>query len=103
MSNAVSPAVGEDDDVEMGPVNVTVDPETLIGFISITIVPDGIYEADEQFSIRIVDAVGAEINPDSDTFTFTIIDQTCERFKVLELVLQISGTYAFCLCSWFTL
>ena len=101
VSDAVSPAVGED--VEIGPVNVTLDPESLIGFVSITTIPDGIYEADEQFTVRIVDAVGAEINPDSDTFTFTIIDQSCERFKVLELVLQISGSYAFSLCGWLTL
>ena len=72
--------VGED--VEVGVGRVTLDRATLSASVPIIPLFDIIYEADQEFfTVRIVDVVGGQIDPDTSTATVAVIDETCEYIQ----------------------
>ncbi|CAI8020186.1 hypothetical protein GBAR_LOCUS12072 [Geodia barretti] len=67
--------VGEDVGVEAR--SVTLDRETLSAVVPIFPLFDSLYEAEREFfTVRIVDVVGGVIDPERDTATVAVIDNT---------------------------
>ena len=66
-----------------GPMNVTLDPLSLTAFIPISVLFDDRFEADREFfTVRIVDVVGGQIDPETSTVNVTIFDETCEYLNL---------------------
>ena len=59
--------------------SVRLDRQTLSAEVPIIPMFDDLYEAEREFfTVRIVDVVGGVIDPETDTATVAIIDETCE-------------------------
>ena len=59
----------------IGPTNITLDREISSGSLLFSVNPDGLYERSEEVVMfRIVGVTGAQIDPERDLLTVTILD-----------------------------
>ena len=77
-------AVGND--VTVVDTNITMDQGTFTGRVRVSVVNDDIYEADEDFTIRITEVSSGIIDPDRQEVTVTILDESSEQLILIHFL-----------------